>query len=401
MTSLRTTPLLISGLFLSALIAGITWAFMTIETALITLIWQTVPDWLTHPAWYYPVSCLVGVTLLTWSQRRWHTTVVPADQTLAELRRTHTVDYRLTFQRLALALITLGFGAGVGPAAAVLSAVIALAIWLADKLRYLYFNPTEVASWSRSRRLVNLLRPTGYRRAYQPERTLSSADQRTKRRLSALFIGNGLLIFTFLLHLVAHPAFIVRLRPAHWQANQLWLLPLALLASWGLGWLYRRGTHGLQVLNQRLGPTTKLVLGAGIICLFATLTPRLLFSGQFFLGLLPRLGHTLSGGTLLLAAGLKLLFLQVCRHTGWLGGDILPVIFAALLGGFGVATFLPQLDVLFVVAVVATSLTVNLLDSLWLPGIALALFFPVNLWPVMALILIAQVGMTHILKNAH
>lgn len=82
----------------------------------------------------------------------------------------------------------------------------------------------------------------------------------------------------------------------------------------------------------------------------------------------------------------KLLFLEVCLWTGWTGGDIFPVTFAAFLQGFAVAQLFPQVDSLFIVLVVSLSMAIALLEE-WLAGIFISLFFPFQLLPISLLMI--------------
>jgi len=166
------------------------------------------------------------------------------------------------------------------------------------------------------------------------------------------------------------------------------------------GPLYHWGSHLNHRLVQRLPEyLPRTLVGAGIIFLFAGLLPRLLFSGQTFMGLIPQVSGNQSGYLLMVAAVLKLVFLQLCLGTGWIGGDIFPIAFSAILFGFGLAQLFPAWDTLLIVGMVATSLAINLLDSIWVPGIFIALFFPLNLWPVLALVLIVQWGGKRLWKH--
>jgi hypothetical protein len=61
-----------------------------------------------------------------------------------ELKQNQTIDYQDVFLNLLVTLVILSFGSGVGPEAALLSAIISLSIWQADNLRYFYFQYDEL-----------------------------------------------------------------------------------------------------------------------------------------------------------------------------------------------------------------------------------------------------------------
>ena len=391
MQTRQLSGLVLAGLLLSSLIALVSGGFIVLEGHLITLIWETLPQALAHAWWYDLVVCLTGGLLLAWLKGKWGPLPATAHQAMAELKQTQTVDYRATFKNLAVALVILAFGAGVGPEAALLGAVVSLSVWQADRLRYFYFQHATLKTVAWPRRLWWLVAPTGHLQRYRSERALPAAQLGAKKKFYALFIVNGLVTFTILMRLIGHPSFITKMGASHWHWSQLWIILPVLLIAPLAGWLYHQGSRGIHRLAQRLPQyLPQTLVGAGVIFLFAVLLPRLLFSGQTVMALIPQVSDHQSGYLLMTAAVLKLVFLQLCLGTGWIGGDIFPIAFSTILFGFGVAQLLPQLDGLLVVAVVATGLAINLLNNLWVAGIFIALFFPLNLWPVILLVLALQ-----------
>lgn len=78
--------------------------------------------------------------------------------------------------------------------------------------------------------------------------------------------------------------------------------------------------------------------------------------------------------------------MEFCLKSGWIGGNIFPVIFASILQGYAIASFFPQLDTLFIVAIIASSASIAILKSPLLVGLFLILFFPKELTPVILII---------------
>lgn len=77
-----------------------------------------------------------------------------------------------------------------------------------------------------------------------------------------------------------------------------------------------------------------------------------------------------------------MVFLQICLNTGWIGGDIFPIVFASIIQGFAISQVLPTFDVIFIVATVATAMAVTILDSPIGVAVFIALFFPIQMIPV-------------------
>src|SRR5699024_9733475 len=140
MTFRRNSQLIISGLIFSSLIALISFLFLIIEEQLTQLIWQRLPQALGHNFIYELLICLVGGLLVGKLHQIWDDLPQTTQTTMMAFKQDQTVNYQNIWQHLLAATVILIFGAGVGPEAALLSAVIALSVWQADKLRYQYFH---------------------------------------------------------------------------------------------------------------------------------------------------------------------------------------------------------------------------------------------------------------------
>ena len=372
--------IIVSGLFLSSIIAGISGAFLIIEGELTTLLWEVLPAQMKWPILYYFVLCVLGALVLSYLKKRFGQIPQTAHEALTELKAKQSVDYSILI-----------FGAGVGPEAALLGAIISLSVWQSDKLRYLYFHYDEQEQQTFWTKIQRLLHPQQFVQRY--DTMLAPVDKKKlKQVMNGLFIVNGLVVFTFLMKLVGQPSFITKLGTGKVEMASLWLILPALLTAFVIGNAYQWLQAALAKICQPFEEKQNILvsLGAACIFLFVILMPRLLFSGQSFMHLVPSFGSQQAWYILVIAAIMKLVFLQVCLQTGWIGGDIFPVVFSAILIGFAVAQFFPTIDSLFVVAIFATSLTTQILGTILVPGIFVGLFFPITLWPVVVLVLFLQ-----------
>ncbi|WP_233637911.1 hypothetical protein [Carnobacterium maltaromaticum] len=79
--------------------------------------------------------------------------------------------------------------------------------------------------------------------------------------------------------------------------------------------------------------------------------------------------------------------MQVCLNTGWIGGDIFPIVFSAILLGFGTSKLLPNFDTvfIFVTVAIAIAMTISILHSPITIAIFISLFFPVQILPIILL----------------
>lgn len=366
------------GLVYSSLIAGLSYLFIMAEKLGSYLLWETLPHSF-HLGWVYR---LVVLTLLFWAvyqlKKRWGNLPRTSHDLLHELGSKQTVSYAQTWHDATLALLILLSGAGVGPEATLLGAVIALSIWQADKLRYLHQHWTDFGALSFWKKLAWLFSPSQYLLAYP------DYQKGTGKGLRNLLIANGLFVFWILMRLTDQPSFVTKLGQTGWSWQDLLIFVPLCLWGYGLGKGYTYLSNWLKAFLDKLHLSLFLQLGLGVLATFLVMTwsPILLFSGQHSLHDLVELGLQTPVLLLLLLSFGKLLFLDLSIWSGWTGGDIFPITFAAFLQGFAVAQIFPQFDSLFVVLVVSLSMAIGLLGKEWLAGIFISLFFPIQLLPV-------------------
>ena len=379
----QNVTILLSGFCLSSLIALVAFLFLMAEKFGSHLLWGSWGYSVPFPNLYKGLLLLIGGLLVFVLKRKWGSLPRTSHELMEELKEQQTVNYRHTWRSLVLALLILVLGAGVGPEAPLLGAVIAYSIWQADKLRYLEANRGQLKHLSLKDKLVRLFHPSQYLLTYP------ASQKGTDKKKRLFFIVNGLIIFVLLMRMTEQPSFITKLGDSQWQATELVLiLPLmfyGLLFGTVYRWLMKKIKGSLKKYSLPL--IGKILLGAVAIFGVAVFAPSLLFSGQHAMHSVVEMGLELPVLALLGLSLLKLIFLEVCLETGWTGGDIFPITFASILQGFAFAQLLPGYDPLFVVLVVSLSLAVTLLQKEWLAGIVISLFFPIKLWPI-ALILI-------------
>lgn len=373
--------LTVIGLVYSSVIAMVSYGFIMAKKLGSHFLWETLPHQF-HFGTVYSILILVILTcLVIFLKNKWGNLPKTSHDLLHELGHEGTVAYQNTWRNLVLALVILVSGAGVGPEASLLGAVIAYSIWQADKLRYLEVNWEQVSGQGIGAWVNYLFHPSSYLLPYP------NSQKQTGKRLRNLLIANGLFVFWLMMRLTDQPSFVTKLGETSWSLMDiLFFLPLCLYGyavGKGYAWLQPLIRSGLDRLNLSL--SIKISLGALSIFLVTMLAPNLLFSGQHSLHTIVEVGMETPILTLIILSFAKLIFLDFCLWTGWTGGDIFPVTFAAFLQGFAVAQFFPQVD-LFVVLVVSLSMAIALLEKEWLAGVFISLFFPIQLLPVSLLI---------------
>ncbi|MGX7023994.1 chloride channel protein [Vagococcus hydrophili] len=373
------------GLLLSCLIGIISFIFIFLESNISHYVWGNLLPSSPFKTGFTLVFCLIGGVLIGKLREKWGDYPETAHHTIDDLKKNRTVDYRPVFKSLSVALLILIFGAGVGPEAALLSAIVMLSIWEADKMRYLFFNQETFLQLTPTERMKRMLHPTKYLVTFNSETSIKDEHLlTTKKNINRFFIVNGLVSFVILMKLTKQPSFISKMGDSNWQIKEILLLiPLIILGLFS-GKLYRIFQKQMKVWFSFWPdkPVYKALIGSIAIFLIGTFTPNLLFSGQVTLGDVPTQHAKLSVIVLILAVVVKLVFLQICLNTGWIGGDIFPIVFSSILLGFAISQLLPSFDAIFIVATIATAMAVTILEAPVAVAIFTALFFPLHITPI-------------------
>ncbi|MBY5004815.1 chloride channel protein [Streptococcus suis] len=371
------------GLVYSSVIALVSYGFIMAEKVISHFLWESLPHQFHFGTVYSILILLLLTCLVILLKNKWGNLPKTSHDLLHELGHEGTVAYQNTWRNLILALVILVSGAGVGPEAPLLGAVIAYSIWQADKLRFLDANWERCQGQGLGQWFKFLCHPSRFLLPYP------YSQKQTGKGLRNLLIANGLFVFWLMMRLTDQPSFVTKLGETSWALTDfLFFLPLCLygfLIGRGYSWLKPFIRASLDRLNLSL--SIKISLGALSIFLVTMLAPTLLFSGQHSLHTIVEVGMETPILTLIILSFAKLIFLDLCLWSGWTGGDIFPITFAAFLQGFAVAQLFPQADSLFVVLVVSLSMAIALLEKEWLAGIFISLFFPFQLLPVSLLVI--------------
>ncbi|MFW7432083.1 chloride channel protein [Vagococcus carniphilus] len=391
------------GLLLSSLIGLISFGFIFLESHISHLLWDKLLNDMPFKVVSVFIFCILGGFCVGKLREKWGDYPQTAHDSIDQLKKIQTVNYRPAFKSLFVALLVLIFGAGVGPEAALLGAIVMLSIWQADKMRYLFFNQETFINLHPIERISHMLHPTKYLVTYNAKSAPKGENfLSTKKALNIFFSVNGLISFTILMKLTKQPSFISKMGDSSWHLKDLWVFIPLLIIGLLSGKIYNvfKKKMSLWFNFWQDEPVKKALLGSLSIFVVGIFFPNLLFSGQVALGSVPKDYVKFSFLILLLVVVIKLVFLQICLNTGWIGGDIFPIVFASIIQGFAISQVLPAFDVIFIVATVATAMAVTILDSPIGVAIFIALFFPIQMIPVIfATALILKFAKQSILKK--
>lgn len=140
---------------------------MILEKASSHFLWHSLPHHLKSSGLYHFLLLFLGFLLLLLLKKKWGNLPKTSHDLIHELKEKQTVNYHHTWKSLLLVLIILSLGAGVGPEAPLLGAVIAYSIWQADKMLYLSQHPDNFKTAKLTQKLAMLFHPYQYLTNYQ------------------------------------------------------------------------------------------------------------------------------------------------------------------------------------------------------------------------------------------
>lgn len=315
-----------------------------------------------------------------------------------ELYQTGTANFRYLPLQLLIPPIILCSGTSLGPEATLVSSTVLFGVWISEKQRYLNAN------WQDNRpldRLKIMVTPHRYLKSRsQDERQL---PWWTPKMISYLGIGIGAFYLTC--KWGGEQSVIVYLGSSNWKLiDLLWLAPIAVVAFL-VGQICLRAMILIQkgVLERFITVRSSIIFGGVMIYLATLFVPNINFSGMVNFELLASTWQSKSAIFLIVNALLKLVLLTICLNTGWLGGEIFPVLFSATIQGIVFSRLLPQVDPIFFIGVFAITEGAVILESPWIAGgVMSVMFLPPNLLPVSIGLTAILIGLRKIhLKRIH
>lgn len=303
-----------------------------------------------------------------------------------QLRESGTANYRFVLLQMIFPAFILISGTSLGPEATLVSSTLLYGTWLRDKLRYydLHFDLLQrFSGWQKWRRLLAINKYVLRTPVDSPAMLPLSA--RLKKVLTLAFFANGILWFVIVFMLSGEPGLVIRIGSSHWQ-GKAWviLLPLLFFSYFSGQVFYKLMVRIKQFVALNIQrPFFEVLLGGLVIFAAGLIAPEMLFSGQHNFHLFTTGWQSKSIAYLMMVALGKLVLLTICKQTGWLGGDIFPVLFSVTTIGFVIAHFLPSVDQIFAVVIVAIGMGTAILGSPILVGSLIGIMFaPLNLLPL-------------------
>jgi H+/Cl- antiporter ClcA len=352
--------LLLFSIGLGGGIGAIAGSFMYAQHYLIVFLWESIPQQLGETtALYFFFLCVFGGLVVGLGRKHLGDHPQAMQTIMAKVKTGKDLPGIATVPiGYLLSLLSLGFGAALGPEAALVGITVGFGSWARDIM----------AKFGRRLQLQHLQKPWSRLPGF-----------------SAIFAG--FVVFA----LVSKPMFNTRYPfvPYQFSLSGSEILLAVLLGFVGLilgvffakaGVILDKLLHPLQNRPVIIGMVGGIILGA-----LGAISPLILFSGQTGLGRLFVEGAGLNGFFLILIGLLKMIATKSNTVSGWKGGEIFPVMFASAAIALGISHLLPAIHPMIAIAAIMAATVTVVLDNIFLALAIMAIFLPWNLFLSMTL----------------
>lgn len=371
---------------LSFLVGGVSALFLIIVNAVTHLIWEVLPAALSlgnlYPIWLG----LLGGLLVGLFQLHIGDYPKTMHETLHEFQTTKTVQYeKQIWKNFVAAVIVLGFGASLGPEAALASILGGLISWIGDRLKLILAKKEELLELSVGAMLATIFRAPFMGISAPIEESIETKHPAIKWKKIALYGVStvvGLMSFALVEGLFPkEPLFTIRIPHIQWEKEVVYLILPALILGILFGYFFQAIEHFSEWIARKIKhPLLLALLAGGAIGVFALFSSYFLFSGEHELMHFTELASGFSIGVILFISIGKAVLTNICFAFGWRGGKIFPAIFSSAAIGFVLTNLFPYTPGLILSIVTTASLTVILKQPVVI--VALLLFlFPLQFFP--------------------
>lgn len=373
--------------------------FLVAVNFLIHSIWYTVPNMLHQPHFYPIIIGLIGGILVGLSQKYIGEFPKTLHETLEEFKTTQSVTYEHRILRnLISSLIILGFGASLGPEAALSSILGGLITWLGDRLKLTLAKKELLLNLGIGAMMSTIFHAPfwGITKPLEDELDKGKISIKWKKvLLYTLTTICGIIGFFVTKHYFPQETvFAIRVPDIDWDIRACITIFPAILIGLCFGyfflWSEKLSHHWISKIQY---PMLRSLFAGLCIGLLGMTSYQFLFSGEHELFPLSETYTSLGVLSLLVLAVGKTLFTHLCFDCGWRGGKIFPAILASASIGFAFVTVFPYTPGLIVGVIVATSITVILQKPI-LTATLLLLLLPLQYFPIIIFVCFITRGIT-------
>lgn len=374
------------GALLGTFTGVITLVFIKLLDFVQHMIWTSLPEALnlnSSHAFYTIVICTLGGLFMGLGIKYFGNYPNNIKDELSNFKDTGEFNYRHIPGTIVNSVISLGFGAALGPEAALTSIIGGMSTWIGKKLHFLSLNKLSLKSLTISSTFGALFgSPLGSAALATPEE-FGSATKLQLRLAGIAAAVAGLLTYK---HSNSGGENYFNLNPLPYSFHSIDLLWAVLIgiAGFAAGIVFLElGTRTEKITKKVTNTFAKSVFGGFVLGILGALSPLILFSGHEGVRSLMSTYALTAGVTLILIALAKSLTTNILLATGWKGGQFFPVMFAGAAIGMGLANIFGLPPMVGLVAGMTAMLAVTVGKPLF-AGILVIFFFPPNLYITVA-----------------
>ena len=394
--------LILYGIVLGGIVGAVSWVFLYVVSSGIHFMWNELPGKFNLPYWTILV-CSIGGILVGLCQKYLGEYPKLMPEVMAEFKETKRVDYKNVPKACVSALITLFFGASLGPEAALVNIIGGLSTLVGDFLKWIVKDKelekydSLVTEFSMEATIGLIFHAPLIGLTPLIEDDDSSVRKNIKTIVYSITTAAGFGVLILLSQIDNRPSFIVHFGSFNLGMSEIISIIPLIICGILMALLY--GGYG-KILHKIFLPLKnykiiRALIGGIILGIVGTWLPYTLFSGEHEVKVLVKEWSSLSIRILILISLVKLFLTEVCLSTGWRGGHIFPVVFSGVSMGYALSAIF-SIDPVVTVTIVTTAFTSSVLRNAVVTLLLLVLFFPSSLIWIM---LIAAFLSAYVLKR--
>ena len=375
----------IVGVFFGSLAGLTTLAFIRVFEWIQQGLWTSLPQYfgVSPEQSIYPIIvCAIGGVLVGLASKYLGNYPRNLQVELAGFAKTKEFDYRHIPQTFVNSLLSLGFGAALGPEAALTTIVGGLSTWISKRLKFVANNDT-LRTLSISGTFGALFGSPLGSSAISSEVKHSSFATKLQLYLGGL-VAATIAFWIFSLSSATGGYFNLDTLPYTFNMADVLKALLPALVGFGAGLVFLRlGSRMNQAFKQITSkrPVIAGLIGGLLLGSLAALWPLILFSGHEGIQSLMTTYALTAGGTLVIIGLVKSLATTSLLATGWKGGQFFPVMFIGAAVGLGISQFIPSIPPMVGIVAGMTAMLGCVINRPIAAGVLVLFFFPPSLYP--------------------
>lgn len=373
---------MIYSLLLGGIIGGIVWSFLKIMHICMNFIWEYIPEKCNIP-FYAIIVCVIGGLIIGLWRHKVGDYPEELDVVIKKVKSEGKYTYNKTGIICISALLPLIFGASVGPEAGLSGVIAGLCSWVSDKFKKLFKEMKELTSIGMSATLGIIFNSPMFGFVEPIEDEEVKLPKRSKIILYFLAIFGAFGIMLLLKNIFGGGSGLERLSGYGADIKEwLFLIPLCIIGVifGSIYLLFHKATNTISKLFSNT--IIKCIIAGLVLGICGYLLPLTMFSGEEQIASLVTSYKEIGIIILILIGIIKLFVTNVCVSFGFKGGHFFPCIFSGICLGYAFG-LLFDINVIFSVCVVTTSLMACILKKPFATVLLLMICFPFKAVPIM------------------